>query len=380
MKSGQQQIDAYRYFFPAGWLMGIWGVMLWILFPWNLVSYPGIRHPEIMMGGFFLCFVCGFLMTAAPKFTSSFGPTGFEQRISWSLIGALFLSLFSPQRLIFFLAVDATFLFLIAFMFRRFKNRKSNPPDSFIFVGFGLLSGLIGSALMSLQEFYNLPSDIYQFGRLLFLQVYILYLVLGVGSRLIPALLGWAPLPTEKKERSSQLRLFVLLAAAFMVSYILEVWVQPWLGNLLRAIVVTLIFALFWKIHRVPQRKAIQPYFLWASAWMLLLGQWGLVFLENYRIHLLHVVFISGLALMTFMIAVRVSLSHGGHDMVIEKNSKALGLGAFLILFAGFTRLSAGFAPGIYQSHLLYAAYTWILGLLIWGWVFLPKIVRTKQS
>lgn len=378
MKSGQ--LDAYRYFFPAGWLFGIWGVMLWVLFPWNLVSYPGIRHPEIMMGGFFLCFVCGFLMTAAPRFTSSFDPTTVEHRISWTLIAALFLSLFSSQRLIFFLVVEATFLFLIVFMFRRFKNRKSNPPDSFIFVGFGLLAGLTGSGLMALQEFYNLPSEVYQFGRLLFFQVYILYLVLGVGSRLVPALLGWAPLPTEKSAQASRLRVFVALAFAFMLSYLLEAWQQPLLGNLLRAIVVSAIFGLFWKIHHLPKRKAVQTYFLWASAWMLLLGQWGLVFFADYRIHLLHVIFISGLALMTFMIAVRVSLSHGGHDMVLEKNSKALCLGAALIFFAGLTRLSAGFAPGIYQSHLLYAAYTWILGLLIWGWVFLPKMVRTKQK
>ena len=99
------QMDAYRYFFPAGWLLGIWGVVLWILFPWNLVSYPGIRHPEIMMGGFFLCFVCGFLMTAAPPFTSTHGPTVKEQRSAWVLIFGLFVSLFPESRLYFFIVV-----------------------------------------------------------------------------------------------------------------------------------------------------------------------------------------------------------------------------------------------------------------------------------
>jgi uncharacterized protein involved in response to NO len=92
MKS--QPMDAYRYFFPVGWALGIWGVLLWILFPWNLVTYPGLHHPDIMIGGFFLCFVCGFLMTAAPKFTSSFGPTRFEQNFSFALIGILVVSLF----------------------------------------------------------------------------------------------------------------------------------------------------------------------------------------------------------------------------------------------------------------------------------------------
>lgn len=372
-----QQMDAYRYFFPAGWLMGIWGVLLWILFPWNLVAYPGIRHPEIMMGGFFLCFVCGFLMTAAPRFTSSFGPTLKEQRFAWGVIGALFLSLFHPSRVWFFLVVNVTFIFLIQFMFRRFMNRKSNPPDSFIFVGFGLGAGLIGSLLLTLAEFITIPDALYQMGRLFFLQTYILSLVLGVGSRLVPALLGWTPLPTEKG-LPPRVALFVGLGVAFVASYVLEAFGWAGWGNVLRSLAITLVFALFWKIHRFPQRRAFQTSWLWGSAWTLLLGQWALVFLPEYRVHLLHVIFVSGLALMTLMIAVRVGLSHGKHDMMLEKNSKALFLGAFLVFLAGFTRLSAGFAPAIYQSHLVYAAYTWILGMLIWGWIFLPRIAKVK--
>lgn len=373
-----KQMDAYRYFFPAGWLFGVWGVLLWVLFPWGLVSYPGIRHPEIMMGGFFLCFVCGFLMTAAPRFTASFGPNAIEQRASWVLIGGLFLSLLNPQRLWFLVFVNITFIFLIVFMLRRFWARKANPPDSFIFVGFGLLSGLIGSGIMTLAEVVNVPTDLFNIGRIFFLQTYILCLVLGVGSRLVPALLGWAPLPTERA-LPPRIFLFVTLGIGFIASYIVEVLFSVPLGNLLRAVVVTAIFVLFWNLYRLPQRKAFQTYWLWASAWMLLLGQWAMVVLPKFRVHLLHVIFISGLALMTLMIAVRVGLSHGKHEMSLEKNSKALFLGAFLILFAGLTRLSAGFAPHIYQSHLLYAAYTWILGMVIWGWIFLPKILRVKS-
>lgn len=374
----QQGIDAYRYFFPAGWLLGIWGVVLWILFPWSLVSYPGLRHPEIMMGGFFLCFVCGFLMTAAPRFTATHGPTVMEQRLSWLLIGLLFLSLFPQSRLWFFLAVNLMFLSLTLFMVRRFLVRKNNPPDAFVFVGFGLLVGLAGSLIMTLSEFFDTPSIVYQMGRLFFLQTYILSLVLGVGSRLIPALLGWAPLPTESKAPPKVI-FFITLGVLFLVSYVMEAFSWGLPGNILRTLIVLIISLRFWKIHRFPQRRGVQTFWLWSAAWMLLLGQGALIFFPDFRVHILHVIFASGLSLMTLMIAVRVALSHGKHELSLEKNSKALLAGGFLVLFAGLTRLSAGFAPEIYQSHLVYAAFTWVFGLLIWGWVYIPRILSVRS-
>lgn len=376
-----RQMDAYRYFFPAGWVMGVWGVLLWILFPWNLVSYPGLRHPEIMSGGFFLFFVSGFLMTAAPKFTSSFDPTEWDQRISFALIAALFLSLLPEERIYFYSVVVLVFVFLAYFLVRRFLNRKSNPPDSFLFVGFGVVTGLLGSVGMFLGEVFNVPSEIYTLARLALLQAYVLCLVLGVGSRLIPALLGWAPLPTEGgKVKPPRLLLFGSLAVLFLGSFVLEAVHFQLLSQLLRAGVMTFIAFFFWKLHRLPSRKAVQSWWLWISAWSLLLGQWGICFLPAYRIHLLHVVLVSGLGTMTLMIASRVILSHGHHGLQWEKNSKGLFFGALLLSLAGFTRLSAGFAPHIYQSHLLYAAYTWILGLVVWGALFLPKVFRIKAA
>lgn len=372
-------MDAYRYFFPAGWVMGIWGVLLWILFPWNLVSYPGLHHPEIMSGGFFLCFVAGFLMTAAPKFTSSFGPEPWEQYSSLVIIASLFASLLPQNKIHFYSVVTALFVFLISYMFRRFVGRKSNPPDSFLFVGVGLGAGLFGSVVLLLAQAWDISGELISLARTFLLQGYVLCLVMGVGSRLIPALLGWTPLPTEASKARPRVLLFSSLAVLFLGSFVVEVLIHARVGFLIRSLVMTFIALYFWKIHHKPQRKAFQSWWLWTSAWMMLLGQWATVIVPEFRIHLLHVILVSGLGLMTFMIATRVTLSHGNHDMQIEKNSKALFLGALLMGFAGLTRLSAGFAPHIYQSHLIYAAYTWILGLLIWGWVFLPKMIRVKS-
>lgn len=372
-------MDAYRYFFPAGFLFGIWGVLVWILFPWGIISYPGLRHPDIMMGAFFLCFVCGFLMTAAPKFLSTFGPSSFELKISWSLIGLLFISLLLPERWYFLAVVNFLFLYLIFFLIRRFSVRKSNPPDSFLFVGVGLLTGLFGSVVLTSFEFFSISASLYGLARLFFFQTYILALVLGVGSRLVPALLGHGVVQ-RKTDEESQIFLFSLFALLFVLSFFLEAFYSFFLGNLLKALVISGLCLCFWKIHKKPIRKGFQPFWLWTSSWLLILGQWAIVLFPSYRVHFLHVILVSGLALMTFMIATRVSLSHGGHDLSLEKNSKAVAVAAFLIMFAGLTRLSAGLLPELYQTHLVYAAYTWVIGCFIWGWVFIPKMIRVKSK
>lgn len=371
-------MDAYRYFFPAGFLFGIWGVLIWILFSWGVVSYPGLRHPDIMMGGFFLCFVCGFLMTAAPKFLSTFGPTAFELRATWSLIALLSFSLLSSERWYFLAVVTSLFVFLAFYLLRRFFVRKSNPPEPFLFVGVGLSTGLIGSVLLIAFEFVDMNASLYRLGRLFFLQTYILSLVMGVGSRLVPALLGHGAIHKEKGEKS-KLSLFTFLAVLFILSFVIEALYSFFWGNLLKTLVISFLCFSFWKLYKLPKRKGGQPFWLWASGWFLVLGQWCIVFFPQYKIHFLHVVFVSGIALLTFMIAVRVSLSHGKHDMGLEKNSKAILIGGGLIAFAGLTRLSAGLLPHLYQSHLDYAAYTWLIACLIWGFVYLPKMIKVKS-
>lgn len=371
-------MDAYRYFFPIGWGLGIWGVLLWILFPMGWVQYPGLTHPDIMLGGFFLSFVCGFLMTAAPKFTSSFEPTHKEQFAAFGLIGLLVSASIFFSKAYFYSVVIVIFSYLLIFLMRRFLNRKSNPPDAFLFVGVGVVVGLLGSLGMLLNSFLSLPDFLYKLSRLFFLQAYIFCLVLGVGSRLIPALLGWTASP-EVAKTQKRVGLFFGLALLFVGSYMLEALSFGIGAQILRSLVVGFIAFVFWKIHRAPARRGVQPWALWASAWTLLLGQVGMIFFFTYRIHLLHVILVSGLALMTFMIATRVALAHGKHELSLEIKSRALLVGAVLVSLAGLTRLSASFAPDIYQSHLLYASYTWIAGLAVWGWVFLPKVIFVKN-
>jgi uncharacterized protein involved in response to NO len=371
------KIDLYRIFFPAGVFLGFWGALVWVLYYFNFINYPGMLHPEIMMGGFLLSFVLGFLCTAVPKFTASFPPTKNEVIVSVFLIISQFMAQLKGSTFYFRLCSATIFLFLAVFVVRRFINRKANPPAPFLFVGIGILSGLLGSFILLLNSFDLVSSKLFLFGRLLLLQCYILSFVLGIGSRLIPSLLGFAP-PPDKVQKSLSVKTYLILAGLFFTTYIVEAFFSDYIGMLLRNFIILFIAFVPWKIYQRPKRKAVHAYGLWISCWCLLLGHIGASLFLEYKIHFMHLFYIGGLSLMTLIIATRVTLSHGGHDMSMEAKSKTLYGLIVLFVLAALTRLSAGFLPAHYQSHLMYASFVWIFALVWWGIVFLPKIIKIK--
>lgn len=372
------KIDLYRLFFPSGFVLGFWGAFVWILYSLKLIEYPGLLHPEIMMGGFLLSFVFGFLGTAVPKLTNSFSPTRSEMYVSSFLIIALFAAQVKANFFYFRMCSFVIFLFLAFFIVRRFMNRKANPPAAFLFVGVGIISGLLGSLILLLSNFYILPVNVFTLGRLFVVQGYILSFVLGIGSRLIPSLLGFTP-PPDQVQKSLSVRIYFLLGCFFLLTYFVEAFFSAYFGMLLRDLIILFIAFVPWQIYKLPKRKAIHAYGLWISCWFILLGHIGASLFLGYKIHLMHVFYIGGLSLMTLLVATRVTLSHGGHDVRMELKSKTLfGLIVFFVL-AALTRFSAGLFPSEYRSHLFYAAIVWILGLLWWGVIFIPKIIVVKK-
>lgn len=372
------KIDLYRIFFPAGFVLGFWGAFVWVLYSFNLINYPGALHPEIMMGGFLLSFVLGFLCTAVPKFTDSFPPTNKEVLLSVILIVALFVGQLKANALYFRVCSFTIFLYLTFFVVRRFLNRKANPPAPFLFVGIGLISGLFGSLILLLSSFDIISPSLFALGRLFIVQGYILSFVLGIGSRLIPSLMGFAP-PPDQAQKSLGVKTYLILAIFFLLTYVFEAFISSYFGMLLRDLIIIFIAFVPWKIYKFPKRKAVHAYGLWISCWFLLIGHVGASLFIGYKIHFMHLFYIGGLSLLTLFVATRVTLSHGGHDTGLELKSKYLYGVIFLFVSAALTRFSAGLLPAHYQSHLLYAAIVWILGLLLWGIIFIPKAIIVKK-
>ena len=372
------KIDLYRIFFPAGWLLGFWGAFVWVLYFFNIIDYPGVLHPEIMMGGFLLAFVLGFLCTAVPRFTDSFPATKNEVQFSVFLVFALFLAQLKANIFYFRICSFSIFLFLAYFLLRRFINRKANPPAPFLFVGVGIITGLSGSLILLLSNFDFVGPSVFALGRLFIVQGYILSFVLGIGSRLIPSLLGFAP-PPDQSQKGLGVKIYLILALIFLSTYFVEAFLSDYFGMILRDLIIIFIAFVPWKIYKKPTRKAVHAYGLWISCWFLLLGHIGASLFANYKIHFMHLFYIGGLSLMTLLIATRVTLSHGGHNVGLELKSRALYGLIILFIVAALTRLSAGFLPSQYLSHLLYAAVVWISGLTLWGIVFIPRIILVKN-
>jgi len=64
--------EPFRIFFPAGALLGVFGVSLWPLFYFGAgIAYPNIAHARLMIEGFMASFIFGFLGTAGPRITSA---------------------------------------------------------------------------------------------------------------------------------------------------------------------------------------------------------------------------------------------------------------------------------------------------------------------
>lgn len=380
------KIDPYRIIFPVGIFLSFFGIGAWLPFGFKwLNAYPVNYHASIMIGGFLFLFALGFLMTAIPRFT------GTETASFFELLGVSILNLALAFCCIFYFQSAFQFIlflqmiFLVVFGCRRFMKRAYNPPTSFLFLALGILAGLFSVGVRCLETSFEIPSPLKLLAHNILFQGMMLCFVLGVGSRLIPALLGWSQLPQVKgpnKQEKRDYDFIILSVLVFLlaISFIVEVFVDLQLGRVLRALITTITIIKFWKVISPPKVKTWVSKWLWASSWSLIIGLWGYALFPAYGVHLLHIFFIGGLSLMTLMIATRVTLAHGDHNMDLEVSSDALKWTGILILVAMLTRVVAPFMPKTYLSHLAYASMTWLAAMITWCYVFIKKIIPSVKE
>lgn len=371
------KVEPYRIFFPLGWIYGLWGVGLWVPFGFGWSHfYPGPLHAFVMMGGFLMAFSCGFLMTAIPRFTrTSDAEVKDKALVLTPLLILPIVSAITDSLVWIQLVLVSVLIALARFLFSRIRNRQNDPPAAFAFVGLGLGMAFVGLVVQILGELGFIKDSWVALGRLFFLQGFMQSLVLGVGSRLVPALLGWMPMmqiPQTWLESKRRLWLmFGALAVLYVSSFVLE-WASVFqfggiIGRLVRALIATYIAVTYWRVYLFPANRTKLAWGLWGATWFILFGLWGSAVWPAYSIHFLHLTFISGLGLMTLMVATRVVLAHGGYNLLLERKLTSLLAVAGLMGAAALTRLSAGLWPRLYMSHLAYAASTWVVALLLWG-------------
>lgn len=380
----QRSTDPYRVLFPLGCAFGIWGAAVWLAFALGRSAYPGTAHADLMIGGFLLTFSLGFLMTAIPKFTDT-RSAGTGEKTAAVLI-ALFIASTqlglwreSWRAPLSHLGVAAGLSLLFVFGGRRFFKRQSTPPKSFIFVAAGLLCGLIGASLLGLSAVIQGSTTLPLLGRALLYHGMMPCLVLGIGTRLLPALMGHASGPVNLNQSGVPMRTMATAVGIFLLTFPLELASLP-MGRLLRAYVATFVAIRFWKLLQRPPRKGVQPMALWLCAWAFVLGLWGYGLFPAYAVHAVHLTFIGGLGLLTLLVATRVTLSHGGHGMALEQSSRVLVGTSVLALTAMLVRVFALWAGGGYFTVLAVAAALWIGAVLLWSALFVPKMVRVGSN
>ena len=368
--------DPFRLFFPLGIVLGLMGMVPWLDLVWTDRVYPAVWHKFTMIDGFMLSFVSGFLMTALPRFTRAHHATPAEiMRQMLLLLGAQAAMLAADLSLHHALTALSV-ASLILFAGSRFRVRSANPPPSFVFVGFSLALWTLASAALAAGALGWIDSPaIEAFASHVHHQSVLLGLILGIGSRLIPAILGWTEVApstgTIEPSLKSLSRPTVLLAIVFFACD----WIvldHPRLGAALRACVIASVAFVFWKIHRRPRIRTRLSVSIWIASWFIMLSALVPIVWNHAASHGAHGTFVAGFSLLTLLVATRVTVSHT--EGAFE--SKLLPWIVGLLLLAAVTRVVAPLLPEHYFSHLAYAAFAWILAVLLWSYAYLGRLLR----
>ena len=385
MQNHGKSNDPYRIFFPAGILLGVMGVSIWPLYYFRVTpGYSGRAHAFVQTDGFLFAFIAGFVLTAIPRFTGTEPPSRRTQYLLLALVTvcavAFEFHFFAAGNLLF---VGAYFM-LIALAIRRFRRRQQDPPDTFSFVGLGLIAGALGSLIDAGVAFDLIAPAWDLLGKRLFTEGMVLLLVLGIGGFLGPRLLGFAELPKfAGGERisvaSRRVLLFKLAGLSIVLSLIAEYGFGVPTMAFLRAAAASAVILSTIKPWRFPAMRTTLAWCVWISHWLVIVALWLIAFVPLYRIDLLHILFIGGFTLLILAVGTRVSLSHGGYSLSLERGSWPLRIGLITVLVAMLARTGAPFAPFSYFEHLAWAGLLWMGGLLFWGF-FLFRWTSNCQS
>jgi uncharacterized protein involved in response to NO len=385
--------DPYRLFFPLGISLGLAGVSIWPLYYFGVTAgFSGRAHALVQTNGFLYAFIAGFLLTAVPRFTGTETPSRVAQ---YFLAATLVVSAAASEFQAFavgtaaFVVAHLTLLSLVA---RRFTRRQQNPPPTFVLVGLGLLGGLLGALINGAVAWELIPAFWDMLGKRLLTEGMVLLLVLGVGGFLGPRLLGFAELPrfavplvpaARPSRPASPIGrvelLWAVAGAAILFSLVAEYGFDVEWMAVVRAIVVSAVIFGTIQPWRLPMVRTTLSWCVWVAHWLIMTAVWLVAWAPRYRVDFLHVLFIGGFSLLILAVGTRVTLSHGGHDLVQERRSWPLRIGLTMGLTAMLARIGAPFAVTTYFAHLAYAALVWMGGMLCWG-IYIVSRLRHRGS
>lgn len=377
--------DPYRLLFPLGILFAVAGAVPWLLYAFARLPWPGPLHAALMIEGFELCFVLGFLLTAIPAFTHGARCSAIE--LAGAVTGPLAFG--GCAALGFEAAALTAFLLTLAWLAvavaRRVVRATQPPPEEFQFVGLGLLLGLAGGVMQLGAALGRWAEPAPRLGLHLVSLGMVLALVLGVGSLLVPVFAGIRdplviPGVAGAHDRHGRRPLYAALAAVLALSFVVEGAGHARLGDTLRAVVATIFVTLVWKLTRLPGRRAHGAWAMWGSGWLVVLGLSLAAAFPPQAVGFRHLVFIGGYGLLTLAIGTRVIVGHGRHP-VSDEGRVLSGLVVTAVAGALAARVAADWLPPAAQPHAFAtSAGLWIIAWLAWGFGVLPRIAGAARA
>ena len=374
----------YRLMFPFGVFYAMSGALVWLLVALGWIPYPGPLHRTLMIEGFELSFVTGFLLTAMMGFLHAPRCHPVELGAVGAAVAGFGIAAFSGHPLAAQVAALLALGVTAGALARRIPLRTASPPEEFIFVAVGILMGLAGIALLAASAAGRAWEPSPNFGVRLVSLGMVLSLVLGLGTLLVPPFAGiprGLELPglAAAHERRGRRPLYVLLAAMLVAAMVADARWQFGLGAWLRALAGTPLLLLGWKVFSRKSHPTLHALVLRLAGWFLLGGLWYAALVPGQMIAAFHLIFVGGFGLLTLGIGTRVVVSHGRFALETEARVLTRVVVAFVVLAAAL-RVAAELLP--VQRVLLLAAsgVAWTLGWGVWGWRAVPLIVRPRDE
>ena len=375
--------EPFRLMFPLGFVLGIVGVMLWPAFAvgaWPI--YPAEAHARIMIQGFLSAFAFGFLGTAFPRLLDI-------QRLGMRPTVLLAIALLFPTG--FHLAGfhgmgDAAFLLLLStfliMLLSRARKRQDIPPPGFVLVAMGMLCALFGTFLLWIDRVGDgsLPAWLFSFSRSIAWQGYMLLPILGIGAFLLPRFFG---LPSkqafpELMMPNAEWRSRALFAAScgllIILGFLLNALGWKYFDHLIPALAISLYLYREVPLHRAKDSSGSLATGLHVALFSLPIGYALMAMFPQWQLALLHVVFITGLSLVTFIVASRVLLGHSGQSTRFKSIIAPVVGMTVLLIAALLIRIGADFAGALRFTLYGISATVWILGAVIWAAEMLPRV------
>jgi len=380
--------EPYRLFFPLGMLAGMGGVLLWPLYYGHWLGYNPIdAHPRLMIEGFLGAFVLGFLGTAFPRLAGNRPWFGAEFLLLLGLWTAVVWSAASGRMA----TADGTFTILLGVLFcglalRWACGHRDTPPPGFVLALTGLLGGAVAAGCLAWQHGLWLGLIGQAWAKLWLFQGFLLLPLMGIGPYLLPRFFGlpsshsFDDAPRPPAGWWSRVGAAVFWGLHLVASFALEVYGYAQIGQLLRAIVIGVWFAMETPVFRRGKISSTTGNVVRLAIGGMIAGWIAAAFWPSARAGSLHMFFVAGLGLVTLAVGTRVILGHAGrHDLLVGR-MRWLRWAAGLAILAATTRMSADFLPVVRTSHHIYAAWTWVGVGMLWFAALTKYMWRREQE